>query len=289
MGCLPSPIKTVVGRLRITLRQRNRERAQVGFRAAAGKCAAELILVPANSLRDPAEGLLFNPRCELRPRQRSQLRIQRGDQGLRQHRHIGWRGIDQAKIIRAGNMKSLIDHLRANVVEDSRSFIANFGQSGLIKKKAALRGGRLHWAIFQRGKIFVDAVDQLIAKLSTLVGIQVKSHAGTCFTGFYPFGDSAGLSSAISLLFAWGRIKGNRITSRMEREPVNTMVRRSMPMPSPPVGGRPKLSARTKSSSMAWASVSPRSRSPSCCRNRLRCSTGSFNSLNALPSSNPPI
>jgi hypothetical protein len=37
----------------------------------------------------------------------------------------------------------------------------------------------------------------------------------------------------------WGRISGKRMTSRMVREPVRIMVRRSMPMPSPAVGGRP--------------------------------------------------
>jgi acetyltransferase-like isoleucine patch superfamily enzyme len=36
-----------------------------------------------------------------------------------------------------------------------------------------------------------------------------------------------------------GRIRGKRITSRMDRESVSSMVRRSTPMPSPPVGGRP--------------------------------------------------
>ncbi len=36
-----------------------------------------------------------------------------------------------------------------------------------------------------------------------------------------------------------GRSKGNRMTSRMEREPVRIMVNRSIPMPSPPVGGMP--------------------------------------------------
>ncbi len=36
-----------------------------------------------------------------------------------------------------------------------------------------------------------------------------------------------------------GRSRGKRITSRMEREFVRSMVRRSMPMPSPPVGGIP--------------------------------------------------
>ncbi len=36
-----------------------------------------------------------------------------------------------------------------------------------------------------------------------------------------------------------GRSSGKRITSRMEREPVRIMVKRSIPMPSPPVGGMP--------------------------------------------------
>ena len=40
-------------------------------------------------------------------------------------------------------------------------------------------------------------------------------------------------------VFACGRSSGNRMTSRMERAPVRIMVRRSMPMPSPAVGGNP--------------------------------------------------
>ncbi len=47
-----------------------------------------------------------------------------------------------------------------------------------------------------------------------------------------------------------GRMCGNRITSRIEGEPVRIMARRSMPTPQPPVGGRPCPSARTKSSSI---------------------------------------
>ncbi|GAA5508831.1 hypothetical protein Rcae01_04300 [Novipirellula caenicola] len=34
-----------------------------------------------------------------------------------------------------------------------------------------------------------------------------------------------------------GRRTGNRITSRIERCPVNNITKRSMPMPSPPAGG----------------------------------------------------
>ncbi len=41
-----------------------------------------------------------------------------------------------------------------------------------------------------------------------------------------------------------GRICGNRITSRMLALSVSSITRRSMPMPSPAVGGRPCSSAR---------------------------------------------
>src|SRR5690348_11135923 len=42
-----------------------------------------------------------------------------------------------------------------------------------------------------------------------------------------------------------GRNSGNRITSRMEPDPVRIIVSRSMPMPSPAAGGMPKHNART--------------------------------------------
>ena len=48
-----------------------------------------------------------------------------------------------------------------------------------------------------------------------------------------------GLQPWASFLLPTGRSNGNRITSRMDLEPVRTMVRRSMPTPSPAVGGRP--------------------------------------------------
>ena len=43
------------------------------------------------------------------------------------------------------------------------------------------------------------------------------------------------------------RKAGNRITSRMLGLSVSSIIRRSMPMPQPPVGGMPYSSARTKS------------------------------------------
>ena len=41
------------------------------------------------------------------------------------------------------------------------------------------------------------------------------------------------------------RMCGNKMTSRIDGLPVRTITRRSMPIPSPPVGGRPYSSART--------------------------------------------
>ncbi len=38
---------------------------------------------------------------------------------------------------------------------------------------------------------------------------------------------------------AFGRMSGKRMTSRIEREPVKSIARRSMPTPSPAVGGMP--------------------------------------------------
>ena len=43
------------------------------------------------------------------------------------------------------------------------------------------------------------------------------------------------------------RSAGNRITSRMLGLSVSSIIKRSMPMPQPPVGGMPYSSARTKS------------------------------------------
>jgi hypothetical protein len=56
---------------------------------------------------------------------------------------------------------------------------------------------------------------------------------------------------------ATGFIAGNKSTSLMLLELVKNMVRRSMPTPQPPVGGRPYSRDVQKFSSTAWASSSP--------------------------------
>lgn len=54
-----------------------------------------------------------------------------------------------------------------------------------------------------------------------------------------------------------GFIAGYNRTSLMLFESVRNMVKRSIPMPKPPVGGRPYSNAVQKFSSTAWASSSP--------------------------------
>lgn len=46
-------------------------------------------------------------------------------------------------------------------------------------------------------------------------------------------------------------ISGNNSTSRIDGESVNSITSRSMPIPSPPVGGMPYSNARMKSSSIS--------------------------------------
>ncbi len=73
---------------------------------------------------------------------------------------------------------------------------------------------------------------------------------------------SAGLLSCEYYLYSVrSRISGNSNTSRIEGELVSSMTNRSMPIPNPPVGGKPNSNARMKSSSIIWASSLPCSRS----------------------------
>mmetsp|Transcript_12986 Transcript_12986/g.39307 ORF Transcript_12986/g.39307 Transcript_12986/m.39307 type:complete len:243 (+) Transcript_12986:683-1411(+) len=82
-----------------------------------------------------------------------------------------------------------------------------------------------------------------------------------------------------------GFMAGNSSTSLMLAVSVRSMVRRSMPMPQPAVGGSPYSRAEQKPSSISCASSSPASLSCACSAKRSRCTTGSFSSVYALASS----
>jgi len=76
-----------------------------------------------------------------------------------------------------------------------------------------------------------------------------------------------------------GFIAGNSNTSLMLALLVKNMVRRSIPNPQPPVGGKPCSSAVTKESSITIASSSPIELALAWSRNRWYCTTGLFNSV----------
>jgi hypothetical protein len=82
----------------------------LGFIPAAGKGAIERS-VPTNTLADPAHGFALNPRSKLGASQTGKLRIQCRYQRFRQHCHVGRRRVHQAKIVGAGNVEALGDHV----------------------------------------------------------------------------------------------------------------------------------------------------------------------------------
>ncbi len=214
-------------RLREMCGQGQRQRAEVSFIAAAGESAIKRF-VPADALTNPAHRLFFNLGSKLGTRQSRKLRIQRCYQRLRQHCHVCGRGIHQAKIVGAGNVEPFRDHLAANVVENFGGVFAELRQTvGEIGKRALLQR-ELDWPVGQAGEIFVDAVNQLVAQPAASFGIEVKARHF-----------SSAVCSVGSSCCVCGLSSGNKITSRIERESVSSMVSRSMPMPSPPVGGRP--------------------------------------------------
>ena len=86
-------------------------------------------------------------------------------------------------------MKSLVDHLAAEVVEDVGGIGAKLRQRERRVHEGALGGGRLDGSIVEGGKILVDAVDEAVAELAAFFAAEVKSHwvlaSMTCTTECY--------------------------------------------------------------------------------------------------------
>ena len=83
------------------------------------------------------------------------------------------------------------------------------------------------------------------------------------------------------------RSAGNRMMSRMLAESVSNIIKRSIPIPQPPVGGMPYSRARTKSWSKYMASSSPPSLAATWALKRAAWSSASFSSEKPLPNSRP--
>ena len=96
------------------------------------------------------------------------------------------------------------------------------------------------------------------------------------------------LTSRVKRAHEPGFSNGNKIVSRIPA-PVNNITSRSIPNPSPPIGGAPNSSAARKSSSSCIASTSPAAAASDCAVNRSRWITGSISSENPVPRSSPPM
>ncbi len=110
--------------------------------------------------------------------------------------------------------------MRTTVVLDDELMQTASKYTGLTEKSAILR----------------EALKSLVAREA---GRRLAALGGSAPGLKLPLVQVVDSSDFSSTGFLAGRRSGKRMTSRMERLPVRSMVRRSMPMPSPPVGGRP--------------------------------------------------
>src|SRR5260370_38829402 len=69
--------------------------------------------LPSHQLPNPANGFRLDSRSGLRPVETGELRIERGDEGLGEERHVGGRGIHNSKIERARNVEPIVDQFSA--------------------------------------------------------------------------------------------------------------------------------------------------------------------------------
>ena len=121
---------------------------------------------------------------------------------------------------------------------------------------------------------------------NTTILIILKISSGSFMSvSLYPHVDKVSIflaNSSSLVLLSSGFIAGKNKTSLMLFESVRNIVIRSIPMPHPPVGGKPYSSAVQYPSSINIASSSPDFLSATCCSNLDLCTMGSFNSVYAL-------
>src|ERR1700731_5101324 len=90
--------------------------------------------LPSHELPNPANGFRLDSRSRLRPVETGELRIERGDQGLGEERHVGRRGIHHSKIVCAGNVESVVDQVTADWIEDSARIFPGLGEPAKTRR-----------------------------------------------------------------------------------------------------------------------------------------------------------
>src|SRR6202795_1047753 len=124
-------------------RQRHGQGTEIRLIAASCEGSTGRIL-PSHQLPNPANGFPLDSRSRLRPVETGELRIERGDQGLGEERHVGRRGIHHSKIVCAGNVESVVDHVTADLIEDSARIFPGLGEPAKTRRINPVLGGGLN-------------------------------------------------------------------------------------------------------------------------------------------------
>src|SRR5258705_10004848 len=122
--------------------------------------------LPSHQFSNPADGFRLDSRGHLRAVHTRELRIECGDQSLREKGHVGRRGIHHSKIVRAGNVKAIVDELCADLAEDVVRVFPNLGKPTRVGVVNPFPGGRLNASISQGSEETVYYFNQLKTKLA---------------------------------------------------------------------------------------------------------------------------
>src|SRR3984893_12247427 len=108
--------------------------------------------LPSHQFPNPANGFRLDSRSGLRPVETGELRIERGDQGLGEERHVGRRGIHHSKIVCAGNVEPVVDQFTADMIENLSRVFPGLREPAKTGRINAVLGGWFNWTRGQRSK-----------------------------------------------------------------------------------------------------------------------------------------
>src|ERR1700680_1325446 len=122
--------------------------------------------LPSHQLPNPANGFRLDSRSRLRPVETGELRIERGDQGFGEERHVGWRGIHHSKIVCAGNVEPIVDEFTADLIENSAGIFPGLREPAKPGRINPVLDGGLNWSIGQRSKEPVYHFNKLVTEFA---------------------------------------------------------------------------------------------------------------------------
>src|SRR5229473_3882560 len=148
--------------------ERHGQCTEIRFIPAACERSTGRIL-PSHQLPNPANGFRLDSRSGLRPVETGELRIERGDQGLGEERHVSRRGIHHSKIMRARNVESIVDQFTADLIENLSRVFPGLREPAKTGRINPVLGGGLNWAIGQRSKEPVYHFYKLVTEFAALL------------------------------------------------------------------------------------------------------------------------